>query len=870
MISNQRLKTPPKYLNYRPALLGWRLLSRSGLILLVILVIASSLSGCSPVRVVEQSAISKWVLLDKMTRVGQSFLASDAGLTGIRVYLSPHQLAPGEINLSLVSRDSRLEIATSIVKIDAIQTTGWYEFPFPPIPDSQGEDYEFVLSLNGSGMIDVGSHDGNAYRDGAHYLNGSPQEAQLAFELIYAPLAYVMGMIHSGIGWLSLLIAAFFLFVLPGWVLLSLVWRQWSAEDWMTKIGLSAGISLAIYPLLLLWTDVIGLHLGVIYAWAPASIGLLVGLWQFRRRKNRITWGSVRACWMNTFQKDSTWVVNGALLVVLLLVFGVRFWVIRDLDAPLWGDSYQHTVLAQLIIDHGGLFDRWEPYAELETLTYHFGFHTLVAVFYWLMNSVGQSHFGMPLSVLWTGQILNGLVILSLYPWVSRLTPNRWAGVVAIVVAGLLLPLPMGYTNWGRYTQLAGLVILNSVTILVWEVIRLARERRLSGEHSPQGLAEAQISPLILAGWVGLSGLGLTHYRVLMIAGLFVIAAGIVEWRRKTLRVVFVRGMVIILGAGILFFPWGWHVYGGTLMQILQQRIFTWTSAANPTATSGNEIGSLALYLPGWAWVGMMFIILWGWFRRNQGIILLTLWAGLVLLSANPEWLWLPGSGLLSNFTVFISVFILASVMIGVGLVWVVEWLRQGTWYRLAVLNRSRQLQGVAFIFLCIVSVWGAIQRSRDIQPDVFGLVTRPDLRAASWIRSNLPQSARFLVNSFFAYDGTLVVGSDGGWWLPILAERRTTLPPLTYGFETGTNFSELEQVNTLTAAIQAYGVLDVRVLELLAERQVTHVYIGQRQGRVNYTGPYTLNPAEMLADEHFELVYRQDQIWIFALMVKP
>src|SRR4030066_2372836 len=62
--------------------------------------------------------------------------------------------------------------------------------------------------------------------------------------------------------------------------------------------------------------------------------------------------------------------------------------------------------------------------------------------------------------MLWTGQLLNILAIISLYPLAYKITKNRWAGVLAILVAGLLSPMPMSYVNWGRYTQLAGQVIL--------------------------------------------------------------------------------------------------------------------------------------------------------------------------------------------------------------------------------------------------------------------------------------------------------------------------------------------------------------------------------------------------------------------------
>ena len=73
---------------------------------------------------------------------------------------------------------------------------------------------------------------------------------------------------------------------LPGWALLSLLWpqikQQWYAEfchnyqamqNPITKLAISLGISLAIYPILFAWTDFFGLHLGSWYAWLPPIVG---------------------------------------------------------------------------------------------------------------------------------------------------------------------------------------------------------------------------------------------------------------------------------------------------------------------------------------------------------------------------------------------------------------------------------------------------------------------------------------------------------------------------------------------------------------------------------------------------------------------
>ena len=72
------------------------------------------------------------------------------------------------------------------------------------------------------------------------------------------------------------------------------------------------------------------------------------------------------------------------LVGAVLLVMAVRLLVVRTLEAPSWGDSVQHAVIAQLLKDHGGLFNSWEPYAPYRTLTVQFGFSVAVAMLSWV------------------------------------------------------------------------------------------------------------------------------------------------------------------------------------------------------------------------------------------------------------------------------------------------------------------------------------------------------------------------------------------------------------------------------------------------------------------------------------------------------
>jgi hypothetical protein len=101
---------------------------------------------------------------------------------------------------------------------------------------------------------------------------------------------------------------------------------------------------------------------------------------------------------------------------------------------------------------------------------------------------------------------------------------------------------------------------------------------------------------------------------------------------------------------------------------------------------------------------------------------------------------------------------------------------------------------------------------------------------------------------------------------LPLLARRQTNVPPLNYTVEVGIRVDYREWVEALPRMIQGQGIGEASVLAQLKERGITHVYIGQRQGRVNYVGPDILKPGELAANPHFRLVYQQDRVWVFEV----
>jgi hypothetical protein len=522
-----------------------------------------------------------------------------------------------------------------------------------------------------------------------------------------------------------------------------------------------------------------------------------------------------------------------ALLLVLALVFGVRLLAVRGLDAPLWGDSYQHSMIAQLLVDNGGLFQSWEPYTGIDRFTYHFGFHSAVAALQWLLKMPAAE------ATLWLGQLLNGLAVLAIYPLAVRLTGSRWGGVWAVLLTGLLSPMPMYFTNWGRYTQLAGLAILPAAIWLTWEAVELPRRSRWL---------------LVMVALV-VGGLALTHYRVLIFYVVFVVALALVSLPRGALLETLLRLGWVALGAGLLFLPWFVNVFGGNTLRILGRTVSVPAAQLRPYAVESNATGSLDTYLaPVW-WLAMLLGLGMGLWHRRRGVLLMAVWLLLLLLAANPAWLSLPGTGVVTNFALFISIYLLAALFSAVLVVHLIRPVADRVWFSLLLL-----------LLVAGLGLWGARERLGDLDPQSHALVTYPDLQAADWLRHNTYPADRFLVNSFPAYGGSLIVGSDGGWWLPLLAGRQNTVPPLTYGSELEPGEPYRQQVEDLAHLAQTRDPDDPALLDLLRQQGVTHVYVGQRQGRVNYNGPNLLDPGKLLASPHYRPIYHQDRVWIFEI----
>lgn len=610
---------------------------------------------------------------------------------------------------------------------------------------------------------------------------------------------------------------------------------QESEADPAVILGTAIGVLLALPALWALWTDLLlppGWWCGPAGLGVALAVGLLIlGVARFGLRPRRAAAPPRRAWHFGPAQRS--------LAVLLALALWTRLAEIRDLEIPFFGDSVHHSMIVRLFQLRGGLPDNWLPFAPLASFSYHFGFHALAAAV------AAVADLAAPRAVLVSGQLLMVLQILTVYALAAGLTRRPWAGFGAALAAAGLSPMPAYYLNWGRYTQLAGQVLLPVAVLLA---VRAVTSRGRAGQGAAMLLAAGLfLTHYLVAGFYGLLMVGW-----LLVLGWAEVLGRIgqtghidpmspmspmkhVGWPKKPCRPPKVHRLgTVALGALLLMAPWLPRLGRGLILKSA-------TSLATTRVADPDVYGVLAdgwaMWRPdalarnvGWslivaAGLGLIFVFLP---RRHEPVgkadilsprglgMLGLLWLGLLLLATYPWVLGLPITGILKDFTVAIAAYLPLGLVVGGGMAALAE--------RVASTGRrAERALALAAVVLAVAVAW----RGRAARDDSFRLVLPDDLRAMAWIREHTPPEARFLVSSFAAFGQTVQAGDDAGWWLPLLAPPRgSTLPPITIGLEASVEPGYREAVNQLAELWRAD--LDApATVRALSAAGVTHAFVG-------------------------------------------
>lgn len=591
-----------------------------------------------------------------------------------------------------------------------------------------------------------------------------------------------------------------FLYLLPGWALLR-VFGPAAGLSWKMKAGLAPALSLPVYPLLYLAAKLVHAPVTWPLAVLPGFIGA-VALAAMNR--NVVIGGKGWKTRALAVMKTRPALDSVFFLVLLAVIFAARMIAVREMEAPSWGDSVHHTMIVRLLIENQGLFSSWAPYAPMLTFSYHFGFHSAAAAWAWTA--------GVPAiqAVLSAGQILNVLACLVLYPAGVRLGRSVWAGLGAVATAGLFSVMPGFSVNWGRYTQLTALVML---PVLIWFLDSLWRDR-----SRPQ------------AGTIGLlallfAGIFLSHYRVVIIA-LSAAAAwslralgecrkSMAEWPARAWRLA-VAGM----GALILVSSWIPMILSGGTPQRIQAAM---RLEAIPRITDLGIWTRLGFYIgPAFWMIGLIALGL-AVFRNRKLAVDLALWIGFCFLAANPYLFRLPGTGIESNFVLIVTLYIPIAWLAG-----------SAVGEAAAGLNRNMAGRIVLAAALAASLVIGFSRQTAMVDP-FHRMVEKNDLAAFQWIRTNTPKKARFLTNAALAFNNSVAVGTDAGWWMPYFTRRWIPFLPLQFSAERLPPDVDPREPRQLVLDIRETRGNFEELARIFLRENLDYVYLGEKRGTAAY-----------------------------------
>ena len=764
---------------------------------------------------------------------GQTFQSRRPGLNGVELWLgkeADETSTGGVLTASLYHAPWEDEpLAQTQVGLENVHSLTSVFITIPVQNDPPGQSYYLELQTESTPLQVFGRQE-NSYSAGSAYQAGAPIDADASFRLAYR---YGIGaLVGDLVNWLSktyLAIPALIVLILPGWLILSYSSLN-ERYDWGMRVATSIGLSLAIIPILLLWTTFAGLSWNRTSAIVIAGILLLLTLLRVRK-----TWLSPREWRLNT--------IAIGLFTVFVCTLIVRLIMVRDLSAPPWVDSVHHGMITRLILEQGQLPAEYSPFLEIDTAQYHSGFHSSLALFTWL------SGLDIAAAMLLFGQILNALSVFAVCAFTQVLTRDHRAALFAAGITGFLTPMPAYLTSWGRYTQLAGLLILPPALLLFVH----AFERRGSQpeQADPVNDRKSSLASILLAA-LALAGLWLTHYRAAaFLAALMlplIVYRAWTNWRtgsgvergRADLRQL---GMILV-SAVILTAPW----WPATLANLLLPKISAWSGVTvDPFAdfswgylTAG--AGRITLLLAGAG-------LLWGIVNRQKYAVLLLIWTGILFLAANLGALGLPGAGFVNNTSVEISLFLPISALGGVFLSQVVTWPRE----RLPG-HRYAIYLATSWILFGVLALLGSRALIPILNPTTF-LFREADRPALVWVEDNLPAGEMILINPL-AWGYGLYAGNDGGYWSVPLAGRTSLPPPVLYGL--GNDQSKVEAINGLIGQVIEAAGQPQELWDLLNTHAIHYIFIGVRGG--------PLSPGKLLESGLFEALYQDRDAWVLQI----
>lgn len=759
-------------------------------------------------------------LLGRGTVASQSFVAHCNGLSAIDVRVAIYPSVPrssGSLSLRLTrgrtaSNTGTLPAdqstlpsngSTSPIVVDqfpesSLQPNEWIRLAFSPIAHSEGQKYILSAYTNDRGPSPASLWATGHAVDlpGHRYLNDRPVDGRFVYraycdETVMTVTRDVLTTISRG-QWLWPV--ELLLILVPGLAVASFIDQD--EQDIGSWLGLAVGWSVLLAPLALAVAT--PLRFGPTMGLPLLAVGLIALI--RRRPRLRFTIPSVLG------------------LAATAVALGIRAVDAKGLAVPLWGDAMQHSYVTLQILRAGGVPSTYGFEMPHEVYDYHFGFQSLAAYGSWLTGASVSD------AVLATGQILDAIICLAIYRFGRDLTGSALSGAIGAVLVGMVTTMPSYYVTWGRYTELAGLVALPAA----YAALRPVISGRATKRDWIFGILAAGASVLV-------------HPRIAVFLACLVVSFTLIgESKGPRLAEMAARvTRLILIGTAsvVLIAPWAlrlWNAHHQTIVGT-----YAWQPLRFPwdLATGGDDR---------WALLGAAIALFVAAIINRRLAFLVITWCGLLIVLANPATFHLPFAVYLNDDSLAIALFFLAAPLCG----WLIDEIRR------RVMGAHQANRFVQWSFAGLVFVAGLTQAPHlvTVVNPCCVLVEPADVGAFAWIRTHTPPNARFIIGTN-PWAPNVSIGSDAGYWLPVLSERWTDLPPFFYAT------APPDQVNAVNQRVQRARDLanhPAALAEFARSIHAQYVFVGVRGSE--------FDPRRLVESGRFRTVYR-DGAWVLEVV---
>lgn len=616
--------------------------------------------------------------------------------------------------------------------------------------------------------------------------------------------------------------------LIPGWTILAVsgYWKRWEPlQRWFLAISLSV----AFYPVLFYSARFVLPQLQIGRYKLALLLIIFMGLvvWKFKDN------------WREHFQIGK-W--NFLILGILIATIYTRLLPVHLYPYLAGDDSLHHTLLTEMTAESGKLPNSLAPYDPVTLEHYHLGLYALTAPLKMLADIPADK------ALLWMAQFLNGLCGIGVFLFLEKKV-SRFAGIIGMVVAGLISPFPAWYINWGRFTQLSAQMILLPAIIVTWDLV----SNSLNPENEQK---DKRYTYLLIAALIN-AGVCLLHFRVAMFMLPLTLTICIFELfntRRvkkttthKLVNIAIIGGLTLLIILPTLIPGLNAYIDKRAISPAEQEENIrepleasSYYSIGEPDTIRISNNFSPVYY------VGIVGLLL-GMLRKDtRAVSLITaIWVIVLLLEAYAYKLDIPVLAFTNITAVLLVLYLPLSIALGI----FVDSIDKD------FITYSNKTIDNYLLFLMVLLGFAASFSRVDQFERRRAFMTDEDVKAMEWVKNNTPKDALFAVNTAYLFSQT-PYGTDAGYWLPFYGQRPTTA--LTLLANLADNYEEVFARSKIILTLYS----ETPNLDSLCQNNIDYIYSGVK----NPLGSKDFNIKKLTELNGVSLVYDLNGVQILKL----